>query len=85
MIVSNACYFFLFTTMSTATQDATLSKTFCRYNKTESLKPVDLKRFNFLLIGSYSGKDIIKAAQKNFTSHRPLYGVEAFQYVFFFC
>lgn len=53
---------------------------FYRYNKTENLTIDDLKRFDFLLLGTYSQKSIIETVKSNFSSsHRLLYTVKAFQ------
>ncbi|CAJ0589532.1 unnamed protein product [Cylicocyclus nassatus] len=48
------------------------------YNKTETLRPNDLERFDFLMIGTYSGnlKDIVMTNYS--THHRVMFAVPAF-------
>ncbi|EYC06089.1 hypothetical protein Y032_0078g1186 [Ancylostoma ceylanicum] len=49
-----------------------------RYNKTETLTPQDMERFDFLLIGTYSGnlKEIVTT---NFTTHhRVMFAIPAY-------
>ncbi|VDM66620.1 unnamed protein product [Strongylus vulgaris] len=48
------------------------------YNKTETLTPEDMERFDFLMIGTYTGnlKDIVT---KNYsTYHRVMFAIPAF-------
>ncbi|KIH43101.1 hypothetical protein ANCDUO_26901, partial [Ancylostoma duodenale] len=48
------------------------------YNKTETLTPEDMERFDFLMIGTYSGnlKEIVTA---NFTTHhRVMFAIPAY-------
>ncbi|CAB3396976.1 unnamed protein product [Caenorhabditis bovis] len=48
------------------------------YNKTEHLKPEDLKDFDFLVLGTY-GTKLKEEVQANFTTyHRPMFYVTAF-------
>lgn len=49
-----------------------------RYNKTETLTPSELERFDFLMIGTYSGnlKQIVQANYS--THHRVMFAVPAF-------
>ncbi|VDO85485.1 unnamed protein product [Haemonchus placei] len=48
------------------------------YNKTETLKPSDMERFDFLMIGTYSG-DLKQIVQANYsTHHRVMFAVPAF-------
>uniref|UniRef100_A0A915Q744 Mannosyltransferase n=1 Tax=Setaria digitata TaxID=48799 RepID=A0A915Q744_9BILA len=49
------------------------------YNKTENLEPFQLERFDFLLIGSYTEPDMVNIVSSNFSTHRILHRVEAFQ------
>ncbi|CAI4223036.1 unnamed protein product [Auanema sp. JU1783] len=48
------------------------------YNKTESLKPEDMERFDFLLIGTY-GSNLKEMVMKNYTTwHRVMFAVSSF-------
>ncbi|CAD6197674.1 unnamed protein product [Caenorhabditis auriculariae] len=48
------------------------------YNKTENLKPVDLKDFDFLLLGTY-GSNLVKEVETDFSEfHRPMHFIESF-------
>ncbi|VDD89624.1 unnamed protein product [Enterobius vermicularis] len=50
------------------------------YNKTENLQGEQLKRFDFLLIGSYRDRNIARFAKRKYSAtHRLLYSVRAFQ------
>uniref|UniRef100_F1L0F9 Mannosyltransferase n=2 Tax=Ascaris TaxID=6251 RepID=F1L0F9_ASCSU len=53
------------------------------YNKSENLDVEGLGRFDFLLIGSYTDKNIVSTATQTFSStHRLLFPVQAFQRVY---
>ncbi|MFH4973658.1 hypothetical protein AB6A40_000367 [Gnathostoma spinigerum] len=50
------------------------------YNKTENLPPSDLRRFDFLLLGSYRERNYVKEVVANFSAtHRVLFPVTCFE------
>lgn len=49
-----------------------------RYNKTETLTPDDMERFDFLMIGTYSG-NLKQIVSTNFsTHHRVMFAIPAY-------